>query len=284
VTVPTVITGRLVVRSSRIHTIEGCAMTDKKVVRVDHESGDEPKNDASWKPTAEANGKATTLRLIAAALWLVAIGGEAYGIFGVLRQTPVNMVLLIALIVVIGILAIAGSLLWKKANRLDPARKSDTIRFFVQNQLGAIITVIAFLPLIVLILMNKDMSKNQKALAGGIGVVVMLVATTVGIDWNPPSVEQYTEESNQVENATGRDLVYWTKEGKVFHLCEDVSAVNLESKDNKIYSGTVADAHAAGKERLTLQVEQERKQCGFDTPADDVSPGAGISPGAETTP
>jgi hypothetical protein len=257
-------------------------MTDKKVVRVDHESGDEPKNDASWKPTAEANGKATTLRLIAAALWLVAIGGEAYGIFGVLRQTPVNMVLLIALIVVIGILAIAGSLLWKKANRLDPARRSDAVRFFVQNQLGAIITVIAFLPLIVLILMNKDMSKNQKALAGGIGVVVMLVATTIGIDWNPPSVEQYTEESNQVTNATGKDLVYWTKEGKVFHLCEDVSAVNLESKDNKIYSGTVADAHAAGKERLTLQVEQERKQCGFPDPAGAVSPG--VTPTADATP
>jgi hypothetical protein len=258
-------------------------MTDKKVVRVDHESGDGPGESTSnneWKPTAEANGKATRLRLIAAALWLVAIGGEAWGIFGLLRQNPVNMVLLIGLIVVIGILAIGGSLLWKQANRLDPAHKSDTVRFFVQNQLGAIVTVIAFLPLIVLILTNKDMSKNQKALAGGIGLVVMLVATTIGIDWNPPSVEQYTEESNQVENATGRDLVYWTKEGKVFHLCEDVSAVNLESKDNKIYSGTVADAHAAGKERLTLQVEQERKQCGFDTPAD----GASTAPSAETTP
>lgn len=240
-------------------------MTKKKVVRVESDS-DAAETESTWKPTSEAKSSATRLRLIAAGLWVLAIGGEAYGIFGVLRDSSVNMVLLIALIVVIGILAVAGSLLWKKANRLDPASKRDAVRFFVQNQLGAIITVIAFLPLIVLILMNKDMDKRQKAIAGGIGVVVMLAAGAVGIDWSAPSVEQYTAESSQVVQATGHDLVYWTKAGKVFHLCEDVSAVNLKSKDNKIYSGTVADAHAAGKDRLTKQVKSEAKQCGFDTP------------------
>jgi hypothetical protein len=70
----------------------------------------------------------------------------------------------------------------------------------------------------------------------------MLLATAVGVDWNPPSVEQYDAESDQVVEITGPDLVYWTKSGDVFHLCEDASAVNLESKDNTIYSGTVADA------------------------------------------
>ncbi|UUZ61149.1 hypothetical protein [Nocardioides sp. B-3] len=114
-----------------------------------------------------------------------------------LRDTPVNMVLLIGLLVVIGLLAAGGSLLWKQANRLDPASRRDTVRFFVQNQLGAIITVIAFLPLIVLILTNKDMSGKEKALAGGIGVLVMIAATAVGVDLDAPSVEQYTEESNQ---------------------------------------------------------------------------------------
>lgn len=238
-------------------------MTEKKVVRVESTDGSGDGASPEWRPTSEANSKATRLRVIAVALWALAIGGEAYAIFGVLNQPPVNMVLLIALIVVIGLLAIGGSLLWKKANRLDPARKSDTVRFFVQNQLGAIITLVAFLPLIVLIFLNKDMSGKQKALAGTVGIVVALIATAFGVDWDPPSVEQYTAESNQVIEATGQDLVYWTKEGKVFHLCDEASAVNLESKDNKIYSGTVADAHAAGKDRLTLQVKQEAKQCGF---------------------
>jgi hypothetical protein len=86
--------------------------------------------------------------------------------------------------------------MWKAANRHDPARQSDTARFFFQNQLGAIITVIAFLPLIVLIFMDKDMDPKNKKIAGGIGAVLAVVATLIGVSWNPPSVEQYTEDMN----------------------------------------------------------------------------------------
>lgn len=257
-------------------------MANKKVVRVDPTDTPEkrgstrgsaiPEPAPDWKPTPEAKSSATKLRIFAALAWVAAIAIEGYAIFGVLRRAgEVNLVLLCVLIVVIGALAITGSLLWKKANRLDPARRADTVRFFVQNQLGALITLLAFLPLIALILLDKDMDKKEKAISGGLGVVVMLIAGYFGIDWDAPSVEQYAEETSQVEDITGQNLVYWTKSGDVFHLCEEVSAVNLESKDNTIYSGTVADAHAAGKSRLTLQVEQERKQCGFaDT--DDLTP------------
>ena len=254
-------------------------MTEKKVVRVesDSDAADSGGTGPTWKPTAEANSKATRLRLIAAGLWIVAIGLEAYGIFGVLSKDDVNMVLLIALIVVIGILAIGGSLLWKKANHLDPASKEDTVRFFVQNQLGAIISIIAFLPLIILIVTNKNLDPKQKALAGGIGAIVMLAATYIGVDTNPASVEQYTAETNSVTSATGgTNLVYWTKSGKVFHICNKVSDLQRESKDNKIYEGTVADAHAAGKDRLTLKIAQEQKQCGFtpkpSTPTASATP------------
>lgn len=239
----------------------------KKVVRAESAPQDDSPSEPTWKPTPEAKGQATRFRLIAAALWALAIAGELFGIFSVLRRDPVNMVLLIGLIIVIGVLAIAGSLLWKKSNRLDPASRSDTVRFFVQNQLGAIVTVIAFLPLIAMIFLNKDMDKKQKSIAGGIGIVVLVIASLFGVDWNAPSVEQYDAESSKVVQITGQDLVFWTKAGNVFHLCKDVSAVNLESKDDKIYSGTVADAHADGKDRLTKQVEQETRQCGFDLPA-----------------
>lgn len=246
----------------------------KKVVRVESASKDDA--DSTWKPSEGANSKATLLRAFAFLLWLVAIGGEAVGIFVLLEQDPVNMALLIGLIVVIGILAIAGNLLWKKANRLDPARKSDPIRFFFQNQLGAIITLIAFVPLIVLILLDKDMSKGQKALAGGIGIVVALIATATGVSLDPPSVEQYTAETNAVKEATGQDLVYWTKHGEVFHVCDKVSDLQHDSEDDTIYSGTVADAHAAGKERLTKKIDLELRQCGLAPDAD--VPGATIAP------
>jgi hypothetical protein len=141
------------------------------------------------------------------------------------------------------------------------------VRFFVQNQLGVIISIIAFLPLIILIFTNKNMDGKQKGIAGAIAIVLLLVAGYFGTTINPPSVEQYTAETQRVVELTGQNLVYWTKSGEVYHLCEDASAVNLESEDNQIYQGTVADAHADGKERLTLQVDQELEQCGL-APAD----------------
>jgi len=255
----------------------------KKVVRVEETPAEKAaeaagsgggNTGATWTPTAEAKKKATTFRIIAIVLWLLAIGTEAFAIFYVLKQNPISTVLLIIVLVVIAALAIGGSLLWKQANRLDPASKSDKVRFFVQNQLGVIISAIAFIPLIILIFTNKNMSGGQKTLTGIIAIVLLAASGTVGASFNPPSTEQYTAETQQVQAANGgQDLVYWTKSGKVFHLCAAVSAVNLQSKDNKIYSGTVAEAHAAGKPRLTLQIDQERKQCGFDV-APEATPSA----------
>ncbi|NYG20419.1 hypothetical protein BJY17_001166 [Agromyces hippuratus] len=245
----------------------------KKVVRVEStapadKGGGTAVADASaaptWTPTPEAKRQAVTFRLIAGGLWLLAIAGEVFTIFWVLRQVPVNMVLLIILIVVIGALAIGGSLLWKQANRLDPASKEDKVRFFVQNQLGAIIAVIAFLPLIILIFTNKDMDGKQKALAGIIAIVIGGGALALGIDYAPPSVEQYTSESNVIVQLTGEDVVYWTKSGSVFHVCSEVPDVNKESKDGQIYEGTVAAAHTAGKDRLTKRWESEAvNYCGY---------------------
>lgn len=233
----------------------------------------------TWAPTPQAKSQATMFRIIAIVLWVIAIGTEAFEVFWVLKHNPVNMVLLIILLVVIAIFAIGGSLLWKRSNVLDPASKSNPTRFFIQNQLGAIITVIAFVPLIILIFTDKNMSGKQKGLAGIIGIVLLLVAGYLGTSFNPPSTEQNAStnaptspqidaETAQVIHYTGANLVFWTKSGKVYHLCSAASEVNLQSKDNSIFSGTVAEAHAAGKTRLTLQVPEELKQCGFATTAD----------------
>ena len=152
-----------------------------------------------WQATQGQASTAKRLRIFAALAWIVAIGTEVVGIV-LLRQHKFdhgNLPLLIGLLVGIAIFAIAGSLMWKAANKQDPARESETVRFFVQNQLGAIITVLAFLPLIVLIFMDKDMDPKNKKIAGGIGAVLAVVATVIGIDFNPASVEQYTEDMNK---------------------------------------------------------------------------------------
>src|SRR6478752_74937 len=152
-----------------------------------------------WRATQGQKSAATRLRIFAAISWVVAIGTEIAGVV-MLRQHKFdhgNLPLLIGLLVVIAVFAIAGSLMWKAANKHDPASKSEPARFFVQNQLGAIITVLAFLPLIVLIFMDKDMDPKNKKIAGGIGAALAIGATLIGIDFNPPSVEQYTQDMNK---------------------------------------------------------------------------------------
>jgi hypothetical protein len=260
----------------------------KNVVRADSKPTAKASQGAgtpppTWQTTEDAKGKATTNRIIAVILWVLAIAGEAFAIFWILKQTPVNMVFLIGAIVVIGILAVIGSQLWKKANDWDPASKSEPVRFFIQNQLGVIIAIIAFLPLIYMIFTNKNMDKQQKSIAGVVGIVVLLIAGVLGIDFNPPSVEQYTmiqatqvmgtalpqfpNEVAGVVGYTGKDEVFWTKTGTVYHLCSKVSDLQRESQDNQIYVGSVAQAHAAGKERLTLKVQEELNQCGINKTA-----------------
>ena len=152
-----------------------------------------------WRATHGQESAAKRLRIFAALSWIIAIGTEVAGIV-LLRQHKFdhgNLPLLIGLLVVIAVFAIAGSLMWKTANKHDPASKSEPVKFFVQNQLGAIITVLAFLPLIVLIFMDKDMDPKNKKIAGGIGVVLAAGATLIGIDFNPPSTEQYTQDMNK---------------------------------------------------------------------------------------
>jgi hypothetical protein len=247
------------------------AESEKKVVRAESapdQTEGSSQSSPRWTPAPEAKQKAIQLRWFAAGLWALAIAGEAFGIFWMLRQVPFTtalLVWLIVLIVVIGVLASIGSVLWKKANRLDPASKDDKVRFFVQNQLGAIISIVAFLPLIILIFTNKNMDGKQKAVAGIVGIAVAAIATfAFGADYSPPSQEQYAAESGIVKQLTGEDQVYWTKSGSVFHVCAEVPDVNKASSDNQIYEGTVADAHGAGKDRLTKKWESEATDyCGY---------------------
>lgn len=243
--------------------------SQKKVVRVES-SPDAPESAEGWKPTPEAKGKAIQFRIFAAILWVLAIGVEVFAIFWILRPNlnevtfeTSALIWLIALTVVTGALAWGGSFFWKKANRLDPASKKNPVRFFIQNQLGVIITLIAFVPLIVLIFMNKGMDGKQKGIAGGVAIALLIAVGLLSAEFDPTSTESMDAQTREVVELTGKDEVVWTTYGKVYHLCSAVSDVNRESEDNTIFTGTVAEAVAAGKTRLTLKVEQNLEQCGF---------------------
>jgi hypothetical protein len=238
----------------------------KKITRV--EGGSESSSTSQFVASAESKGKAKQLRLFAMLAWLVAIGLEILAIFKFL-QPPVNMT---GIYVVIGanlVLAILGSTLWKKSNRLDPASEKDGFRFFVQNQLGAIMAVLAFLPLVIMIFLNKDMDKKQKGIAGAVAIVALLIAGISGVDFNPPSVEQYTEQTQEVERLNnGKNWVYWTKSGRSYHLYSTCSYINTK-RTTEIFEGTVAQARELKNitdlcDRCARQAEREN-----ELPADE---------------
>ena len=194
-----------------------------------------------FQASPEARGKAKKLRLFAFLAWIVAIAGQLYAILYLISNE--TLIWLIVAIVVILVLAITGSTLWKKANRLDPASEKEKARFFVQNQLGAIMGVLAFLPMVILILMNKDLDGKTKGIAGSIAALAMVAAGITGADFNPPSIEQYTEEINQQTEELKKinldnDQVYWTTAGNKYHIYED--CYHIKGRD--ISDGTVKES------------------------------------------
>jgi hypothetical protein len=198
-----------------------------------------------WRATQGQKSTATRLRIFAAVSWIIAIGGEIAGIV-LLRQHKFdhgNLPLLIGLLVGIAIFAIAGNLMWKTANKHDPARESDKARFFFQNQLGAIITLIAFLPLIVLIFMDKDMDPKNKKIAGGIGAVLAVIATLIGVSWNPPSVEQYTQDMNQCAAQIKANQPTTACSPEVADQAKDIAR-----DSNTVAEATKDAAHPAGQD------------------------------------
>lgn len=197
--------------------------------------------DKVFVASPEAKGQAKQLRLFAILAWVIAIAGEVFAILKLISNE--TLVWLIVTIVVILGLSILGSVLWKKANRLDPASEKDKTRFFIQNQLGAIMAAIAFLPLVILILTNKDIDGKTKGIAGSVAVVALLAASILGIDFDPASVEKYTKEINEqtetIKNLNnGVDMVYWTNQGNKFHLYSDCQHIRNRDQHN----GTVAQA------------------------------------------
>jgi len=239
----------------------------------------------TWEPTPEADAKAKRLRIIAFVLWGLSIAVECGGIFGILLNKGILEVsstvndrgeltadeafpnwafwTLIGLLVVIAILTIVGSQLYKKAQELDPPSEANKVAFFLKSQLGAIVPLIAFVPMIVLIFLNKDMSKQQKGWAGGVGIVLALVAVVLGVNFDPPSKEQYTADQQAVIQLLGEDKVYWaTGSGTVYHVCGTVSDLSRST----VASGTTAEAVEAGLPRLTLEIKSELEKCGRAVP------------------
>ncbi len=190
--------------------------------------------------------RATGLRLLAVLFWLIAIACEAFVILlfnGTLYIPGNEMVYLIGGIVLILIFVIIGSQLWKKANRIDPVSKKNKLKFYLWNQMGLIAAVIAFFPLVILLLQNKELDKRTKQILGIVAVVAFLIAGAFSIDYNPVSAEDL-EQAKQDSYVLSDGTCYWTRWGRKYHF--DLDCYTL-SRSSVIYEGTIEEAFEANR-------------------------------------
>jgi len=188
-------------------------------------------------------GRATGLRIIAFVLWLAAFAFQALAIAllnGVLYLPYDQTMLLIICIGLDLVCVIIGSLLWKRANRIDPASAKNKVKFFLWNNMGVIAAVIAFLPLVIILLRNKNLDPKTKKIVSVVAAIALLVAAALSIDYNPISQEELAELKAEV----GDDTVYWTRWGRVYHLDPDCHTI---TKSATVYYGTIEEAVEANR-------------------------------------
>jgi len=236
-----------------IHTVtEEEAMAEKKPKKlVSAETGKEgtpaKKPAAATAKPAPETGNATGLRIGAVILWVLAIVFEVLAVLivaGKIHMTflPV-MWQLIVMIVLDLACVIIGAQLWKKANHIDPVSEANKVKFWLWNNMGVIACVIAFVPLIIIMLSNKNLDKQTKTICTVVAIIALLIGGVASYDYNPVSEEQ----KDAAVDVLGDTTVYWAPFGKVYHTDAECPALN---RSESLTYGTVEDAIAANRVRL----------------------------------
>ena len=197
------------------------------------------------RPAAAPNKKSATGKRIAAViLWVLALAAEVGAILMLNGRWYIpedqKMYWLIGALVIDLILVIIGSQLWKKSNRLDPASKQSSVKFFLWNNMSFIAAVVCFLPVVILLLANKDLDAKTKKIVTVVAVIALILASVFSIDFNPVSAEELAEAQQTVGNGS----VYWTQFGKSYHL--DPNCHTL-MRSSKVYPGTIEEAFEANR-------------------------------------
>ena len=191
-------------------------------------------------------GNAKNLRIGAVVLWVLAIVMEVLALMVVLGKVNLKFMptlyQLIAFLVLDLAFVIIGAQLWKKANHIDPVSEAKKFKFWLWNNMGVVVCVVAFVPIIILMLTNKNLDKKTKTIATVVAIIALLIGGVCSYDFNPVSEEQQQAAISAVEGD-----VFWAPFGKVYHTHDDCQALN--QSDTLTY-GTVEQAIAANRTRL----------------------------------
>jgi len=204
---------------------------------------------------AQAKKNALPYRISGIILWVLALVSEVFAIlfftvkldWGFLYEEPGHTIAWAVALALDLIFLVVGSLLWKKSNHLDPAKKTDrAFLFWCQNNLGALVAAIAFIPFIIFALTDKNATKKSKTIAAIAAAVALLIGVLFGIDFNPVS------QVEMLENA-GISEVFWTASGTVYHTHDDCGHLKNTAD---LLTGTAAAAIENGKTRLCKTCEK----------------------------
>lgn len=195
-------------------------------------------NSNTFKASPEAKATATKFRTFAIIGWVVAMIGQALAIMKLISDE--TLFLLLGAMAVILVIAFFSGRFWKKSNKLDPTSEKNGLRFFFQNQLGAIMGVLCFLPMVISIFTSNNISGKTKAIAGTAASAAMTAAGISGAEFDAASIEKYSEEikkqNKEAENVginTGK--VYWSKAGNKYHAFNDCQYI----KGKSLNSGSI---------------------------------------------
>lgn len=241
------------VSSTAKDEVKKAETTVKKVVEDDAKA----EKKTNYKQ-AKSGGSATGYRVGAVILWILALVTETLGILMLCGKLNITfcstLTAIIGVLVIDLIFVIIAALLWKKSNDIDPASKKNKVKFWLWNNLGLIMNIICFLPLLILILSNKNLDKKTKTIGGIVAAVCLLVGGAVSYDWNPVSAEEKAQAESVIEGK-----VYYTPFGKCYHTSPNCSSLNN--------SDTVYEA-----ESVEVAIENNRnKLCSFCAKRDNIS-------------
>lgn len=220
-------------------TAEEAKPTAKKVVKETAEKAQPAGKKVEGLTAAAEKSKATTLRIVSAILWVLAIACEFLAILVVFRALRLpglekaRLWWILGFIVVDFICCVIAGLLWKKASHLDPFSGKNKFLFFILSQLGLIMAAVCLLPLIIIVLISKEdkLDKKSKTIVTVVACILLAIACLLGVDFHPLTAEQKAEAAQQLGDF---ERVYWTRYGHKYHLYEDCQAIR--NSTDKSYS------------------------------------------------
>ena len=227
--------------------VKPAAEEGKKVTQTVKKAAEEGKKvNQTVKPAPPAsNGSTVGLRIGAVVCWVLAIACEILCILALTNYfyPPFNKTafLIIGILLDLG-LAIAAAQMWKKANRIKPMSGKNKVLFYLWSELGVIMACICFIPLIVLLIKDKNLDKKSKLIVTIIAVVALLITGVASADFDPITAEEKAE----AEAVVTQD-VFWSTFGHKYHTEQDCQAI---ANSATLYQGTVTEAIESGRTSL----------------------------------